>query len=53
MFGHLQNQINLQLVETHTFGSGAVLLRYQQALPWRWEYAAHSSARFCQNCAII
>jgi dihydrofolate reductase len=31
MFGPLPDKINLQLVETRTFGSGVVLLRYQQA----------------------
>lgn len=30
MFGSLQEEIDLQLVETHTFGSGVVLLRYQR-----------------------
>ena len=29
MFGPLQDKINLQLVETHRFGSGVVLLRYR------------------------
>jgi dihydrofolate reductase len=29
MFGALRDRINLQLVETHTFGSGVVLLRYE------------------------
>ena len=29
MFPHLCDKINLQLVETRTFGSGVVLLRYQ------------------------
>jgi dihydrofolate reductase len=29
MFRPLPNRINLQLVETHTFGSGVVLLRYE------------------------
>ncbi len=29
MFGPLHDKINLQLVETHTFGSGVVLLRYR------------------------
>jgi hypothetical protein len=29
MFGQLKDRINLQLVETRTFGSGVVLLRYQ------------------------
>jgi dihydrofolate reductase len=31
MFRPLQDQINLRLVETRTFGSGVVLLRYQRA----------------------
>jgi dihydrofolate reductase len=31
MFGHLQDKINLQFVETRTFGSGVVLLRYERA----------------------
>jgi len=31
MFGRLDNEIILQLVETRTFGSGVVLLRYQLA----------------------
>ena len=31
MFRQLHDKINLQLVETHTFGSGVVLLRYQHA----------------------
>ncbi len=31
MFRQLRDKINLQLVETHTFGSGVVLLRYQHA----------------------
>ena len=31
MFRALDNKINLRLVETRTFGSGVVLLRYQQA----------------------
>lgn len=31
MFPSLDNKINLRLVETRSFGSGAVLLRYQQA----------------------
>jgi dihydrofolate reductase len=31
MFPSLENKINLRLVETRTFGSGVVLLRYQQA----------------------
>jgi dihydrofolate reductase len=30
MFHQLQNIINLQLIETHTFGSGVVLLRYRR-----------------------
>jgi len=30
MFGPLEDRIDLQLVETHTFGSGVVLLRYQR-----------------------
>ena len=30
MFRQLRDKINLQLVETHTFGSGVVLLRYQR-----------------------
>jgi dihydrofolate reductase len=29
MFGELRDRINLQMVETHTFGSGVVLLRYR------------------------
>jgi dihydrofolate reductase len=28
MFPHLQDKINVQLVDTRTFGSGVVLLRY-------------------------
>jgi dihydrofolate reductase len=31
MFPRLHDKINLQLVETRTFGSGVVLLRYQLA----------------------
>ncbi len=31
MFRQLRDKINLQLVETRTFGSGVVLLRYQYA----------------------
>jgi dihydrofolate reductase len=31
MFRPLEDRINLQLVDTHTFGSGVVLLRYQRA----------------------
>ena len=31
MFRQLHDKINLQLVETHTFGSAVVLLRYQLA----------------------
>jgi dihydrofolate reductase len=31
MFRPLPNRIKLQLVETHTFGSGVVLLRYERA----------------------
>jgi len=31
MFGHLQYKINLQLLESRTFSSGVVLLRYQSA----------------------
>jgi dihydrofolate reductase len=31
MFGRLDEEINLQLVETRRFGSGVVLLRYQRA----------------------
>ena len=31
MFGQLRDKINLQLIETHTFGSGVVLLRYRRA----------------------
>jgi dihydrofolate reductase len=31
MFGQLRDTINLQLVETRTFGSGVVLLRYHYA----------------------
>jgi dihydrofolate reductase len=31
MFGQLNDRINLQLIETRTFGSGVVLLRYQLA----------------------
>ena len=31
MFPHLQDRINLQMVETRAFGSGVVLLRYQRA----------------------
>ena len=31
MFRQLHDKINLQLVETRTFGSGVVLLRYQRA----------------------
>jgi dihydrofolate reductase len=31
MFHELKDKINLQLVETHTFGSGVVLLSYQRA----------------------
>ncbi|MGD0751977.1 MAG: dihydrofolate reductase family protein [Anaerolineales bacterium] len=31
MFGPLQDKINVELVETHSFGSGVVLLRYRQA----------------------
>ncbi|MBN2502944.1 MAG: dihydrofolate reductase family protein [Anaerolineales bacterium] len=31
MFGPLEDKINLELIETHTFGSGVVLLRYQCA----------------------
>lgn len=30
MFPQLENWINVELVETHTFGSGVVLLRYQR-----------------------
>jgi riboflavin biosynthesis pyrimidine reductase len=30
MFHQLQNIINLQLIETHPFGSGVVLLRYRR-----------------------
>ncbi len=33
MFPPLDESIRLQLVETHTFGSGVVLLRYQRAEP--------------------
>jgi dihydrofolate reductase len=29
MFGQLPDRINLRLVETHTFGNGVVLLRYE------------------------
>jgi len=29
MFGKLQEKINLRLVDTYTFGSGVVLLKYQ------------------------
>jgi riboflavin biosynthesis pyrimidine reductase len=29
MFGSLQDKIDLELVETHLFGSGVVLLRYR------------------------
>jgi hypothetical protein len=29
MFGPLQERFNLRLVETHTFGNGVVLLRYE------------------------
>jgi dihydrofolate reductase len=32
MFPSLDNKINLRLVETRTFGSGVVMLRYQQAV---------------------
>jgi dihydrofolate reductase len=32
MFGPLRSQIRLQLIETHTFGSGVVLLRYQKSV---------------------
>ena len=31
MFPYLRDKINLQLVETLTFGPGVVLLRYQHA----------------------
>jgi dihydrofolate reductase len=31
VFNRLRQRINFQLVETHTFGSGVVLLRYRQA----------------------
>jgi riboflavin biosynthesis pyrimidine reductase len=31
MFPALDNKINLRLVETRTFGSGVVYLRYQRA----------------------
>lgn len=31
MFPHLRDKINLQIVETRTFGSGVVLLRYRHA----------------------
>ncbi len=30
MFGSLDEKVNLHLVETHPFGSGVVLLRYQR-----------------------
>jgi dihydrofolate reductase len=32
MFALLSEKINLELVETHLFGSGVVLLRYQKAI---------------------
>jgi riboflavin biosynthesis pyrimidine reductase len=31
VFGQLPDKIDLQLVETRTFGSGVVLLRYRRA----------------------